>query len=194
MLGPIEADPLGAELPGALRVPRVVRVRPDLEPSLRVRPLEERLQVRLLAKIRIQRGDVAFVHLAAPAIDRDEVASVDHLDADPELARVVVNDDRLASGHARDAEPAGDDGRMAGRPAAGRQHALGIEDPVDVVWGCLDAHEDDGLLLATHRLRLVRIEDGVAGRGARRGVQAPREITALAPRDELRFVVELRQQ
>src|SRR5437660_5713653 len=107
VLGPVPADPFSAEYPGALRVARIVGVRPDLEATLLVRPPPEGLEVGLLLEIRIDRGDATFEDLPGAAVDGHEVAAMNHLPADPEKTLVVVDDDRFAAGDAGNPEAPG---------------------------------------------------------------------------------------
>src|SRR5438034_11722 len=155
--GPVQADPLGAESPGALRVARIVGVRPDLEATLFVRPPQERLKVGLLLEIRIDRGDAALEDLPGAAVNGHEIAAMDDLPPDPEKTLVVVDDDRLAAGDAGNPEAPGHDRGMARRAPSSRQDALRVQDPVDVVGRCFHPDEHDRfLLVAPHPLRFVR--------------------------------------
>src|SRR5436853_5975774 len=91
VLRPVQADPLRAELPGALRIPRIIRIGPHLEAPFFVRPPKERLQVRLLREVRINRRDSAFEHLPRATVDGYEIPATDDLLADAEPAPAAID-------------------------------------------------------------------------------------------------------
>ena len=100
---------------------------------------------------------------------------MDHLFADPELGLVVVDGDRLASCDARNAQPPRDHGRVARGSAPCGEDALRMQDAMDVIGGGLQADQDHRLLLvAAHRLGLVRIERRESRGRSRRCIQAVR--------------------
>ena len=75
------------------------------------------------------------------------------------------------------------------------EDALRRDQAVDVVRARLPAHEDDVLAVPAARLRGVRIEDGMAGRGAGRGGKTLRDDVVRRGRVEHRVqeVVDLRR-
>ncbi len=106
-----------------------------------------------------------------------------------------VDRERLAAGHAGLAHPARDDRGVRRHAAVGREDAARLDDPVDVVRRRLRADEDDGLARASLLLRAVGVENDLAGRGARRGVQPLRGDVVLGRRVDHRVqqLVELRR-
>ena len=109
------------------------------------------------------------------------------------LARVDL--EPFAAGDARLAHAARDDGRVRRHAAVRGEHALRLDQPVDVVGGRLPADEDDGLAGLAVLLGGVGVEDDLAARGAGRRVEPARgdlELGALVePRMEK--LVELRR-
>ena len=170
VLGPAEADPLGAELARAGRVGGRVAVRAHAQTAVPVGPAEDRLEV--LVELRRDELDRARVDIAGAAVDRDRVALVQLVAPDPGGA--VLEGQAFAAGDARLAHPAGDDRRMRGHAAVNRQNAGGGDHAVDVVGRRLVANEDDraGLRLLDGG---VGVEDDAAARRARARVQALRD-------------------
>ena len=111
------------------------------------------------------------------------------------VLRSQVDRQRLAAGDARLAHPARDDRRVGRHAPVRGEHALGLDQPVDVVGSRLPAHEDDRLAGPAALLGGVRVEDDLAGRRARRGVQARRDASTVARRVDHRMeqLVELRR-
>ena len=94
--------------------------------------------------------------VAGRAVDRDEVADLDDLAVDSDLALRLVDRDRLAADDARLAPAAGDDRRVAGLAAGGREDALGQVHAGHVLGAGLLAHQQDrvvGVLLMDARRR-----------------------------------------
>ena len=101
VLGPAQPDAFRAELEGPLRVPGIVRVRPHAEAPNLVRPPEQRLEIAVLAHVRVDRADRTAEHFAGRAVDRDRIARVHHLAVHAELPRVRIDADGLRAGDAR---------------------------------------------------------------------------------------------
>src|SRR5439155_10817645 len=116
---------------------RIIRIGPHLEAPFFVRPPKERLQVRLLREVRINRRDSAFEHLPRAAVDGDEIPAMDDLLADAELGRVVIDGDGLAPRHAWDPETPRDDGGMNGVTSPRGEYYLRMQDSVVVDEGCI---------------------------------------------------------
>ena len=173
VLGPAEADPLGAELARLGRVLGGVRVRAHLQPADPVRPLEDRREV--VVDLRRHERDGADDHLAGAAVDRDRVALVQLVAGQPRRLRAHVDVERLAAGDAGRPHPARDDRRVRGEPAVRGQDPRRLHHPVEVVRRRLPADEDDALARLAALLGRVGVEDDRAGGGARRRVQPLRD-------------------
>ncbi len=114
-------------------------------------------------------ADLADDHAAARAVDRDHVALVQLVAADPHRSRVGVDAQPLAAGDARLAHPARHDSCVRRHAAVRGEHALRPDHPVDVVRARLPADEDHRLAGLAVLLRRVGVEhDRAAGRTGRR--------------------------
>ena len=170
VLGAAEADPLGAELARADGVGGVVGVRADLEPSEAVGPAEDRLEV--VVQLRRHELDRTEVHRAAAAVDRDRIALVQLMPAEP--CDAVLERQPLAAGDAGLPHSPGDDRGVRGHAAVDGQDPVRRDHPVDVVRRRLVAHEDHRPCLRALDRR-VAVEDDPAGGGAGARVQALRD-------------------
>ena len=94
--------------------------------------------------------------------------------ADARDARLQVERERLAAGHARLAHPARDDRRVRGHAAVGGEDPLRRDHPVDVVGRRLPADEDHRPRRFAALDRGVGVEDDLAARRARARVEARR--------------------
>ncbi len=103
---------------------------------------------------------------------RDPVAFLERPALDGHRPLAVVDDERAAAGDADLAHLPGDQGRVGGHPAAGRQDALGGVHALDVLGRGLDAGQDDLLAPLRPGLGVRGVEDDAAGGGAGAGVQA----------------------
>ncbi len=181
VLGPAQADALRPEGSGTLGVARVVRVGPDLQAPDLIGPGQERGQVVLVLVARLDGGQLPGEDLAGGAVDADHVALVDGDLAGLHLAPGVVDLQRLGPGHAGQAHRARHHRRVAGGPAAGREHATGRQHAVHVVRAGLDAHQDHRVAGRLGLHRPIRVEDRLAGGRARRGVEALRQEAVRRP-------------
>ena len=86
MLGPCEADAFGAELARELALAGSVGVHPYPEAALFVGPRKQLDELLLLAKLGLDRGQLAGEHLTGGAVDRDLVALAHELAVDAHLA------------------------------------------------------------------------------------------------------------
>ena len=170
MLGPAEADALGAELARLGGVLGRVRVRVDAQPAELVGPLQDRLEV--VVDLRRDERDLAEHDTPRAAVDRDHVPLVQHVPGEVGRPRLHVDRQRLAARHARLAHPARDDRGVRRHPAVRGQHPLRVDEAVNVVGRRLPAHEDDGLARPPELLGAVRGEDDLPARCARGGVEA----------------------
>src|SRR4029079_6178899 len=111
--------------------------------------------------------------LARRAVDADPVAFLERQAALARTGalRAVVDDELRAPGDTWLADLAGDDGGKRGGAATRGQDPLGDGHPMEVMGRGLDPDEDDHLASADPLDRVVRVEDGPADGGARRGVQ-----------------------
>ena len=165
VLGAAQADPLGAELAGLDGVGGRVGVGADLEGPGLVRP---RHQLGEVARDRRVDGrDLADHDVAGGAVDGHEIADLDDLAIDVELALHLVDGDRVAADDAGLAPAAGDDRRVAGLAAGGREDALGQVHAGDVLGAGLLADQEDrlvGMLLVEGDGGLGRQDHLAAGR------------------------------
>ncbi len=204
VLGAAQADALGAEATGARGVLGVVGVGPHPQPAHAVgvghhpvHGLDQLVGVvgaRVHAALEVlhDRGrhdrDLAQVDLAGGAVDGDDVALLDDDAAGGgHPALLGVDLELLGAADAGLAHAARDDGRVRGLAAARGQDALGGDHAVEVVGVGLAADQDDLLARARPLHGGVRVEDGPADRGARRGGDAA------AQQLGLRLVVEARE-
>ena len=164
VLGPAEADPLGAELARLGRVLGRVGVRAHTQSADPVRPLEDRGEV--VVDLRRHERHRADDHLAGAAVDRDRVAVLQLVAGKAGRLGAHVDVERLAAGDAWRPHPARDDGGMRGEPAVGGQDPGRLDHPVEVVRGRLPADEDDALPRLAALLGGVGVEDDRAGGGA----------------------------
>ena len=74
VLGPAQADALGAVAPGLGGLLGLVGVRPDAHPADLVGPAEDRLELGLVLEPRLDRRQRAEVQLAGRAVEADPVA------------------------------------------------------------------------------------------------------------------------
>ncbi len=107
MLGPRQADALGAELPALGCVLGRVGVGPHLQAADAVRPSQDLNQVG--GKLRLDQRNLAEGDLAGVAVDRDDVALDHPVITHCELALVDVDLQRLGAADARLAGAPGDD-------------------------------------------------------------------------------------
>lgn len=127
------------------------------------------------------------VDLAGRAVDGDDVAFLDDLPADRHPTALGVDLEVLGAADTGLAHAAGDDGGVRRLAAARGEDALGGDHAVEVVGVGLAADQDD-LLARTRPLDGgVRVEDGLADRGARRGGDAAADLL------DLRVLVEARE-
>ena len=110
--------------------------------------------------------------LAGRAVDADPVALGEGDAVGLGRPLRIVDDQLVATGHARLADLSGDDRRVRRRAAAGGQDPLGDRHPVEVVRRGLDPDEDDALATTDPLDRRVGIEHGPPDRGAGRRVEA----------------------
>ena len=132
VLGAAEADALGAEPRGHLRVVREVGVGAHLQCAGSRRPSRGSCRTDRWASGCDQRHR-ADHHLAGRAVDRDHVALVARWHRSRERAGVDVDLELVRAAHRGRAHAAGDDRRVAHQAAARREDALGRDHPVEVV-------------------------------------------------------------
>ena len=174
VLGPAQADAVGAITPCLGGFLRLVGVRPDGHPGEPVGPVEDRLELRLVLEPGLDRRQRPDEDLAGRPVEADPVALLDLEAAEVRLGvlRLGVDVELGGAGNARLADLAGNDCRVGCRAATGRQDALGDRHAVEVVGRGLLADEDD-LLTATDPFDgIVGGEDGLSDGGTGRGVEA----------------------
>ena len=170
VLGPAQADPLGAELARLARVLGRVGVGAHAEPAVRVRPAEDAVEVGV--DLGLGERDVVGGHAAGRAVDRDQVALAQDRVADAQLARLEVDPQRGGAGDARLAHPARDERGVRGLAALGGEDPLRGEEAVHVVGLGERADEHHGTAALRPVDRVVRREDDLALGGAGRGGDA----------------------
>ena len=169
MLGPAEADALGAELARLRGVLRGVGVRAHAQAPNVVGPLEDRPEV--LVDRRRNEWDGTHDDSPCAAVDGDHVTGAEIVLADAHRARGDVDREVLAPCHARLTHPASDNGGMRGHAAAGRQDAGCTDEAVDVVRRGLQADEDHVFARSAALLGRIRVEHDRSRRRAGRCVQ-----------------------
>ena len=117
-------------------------------------------------------GTAPFEHLAGAAVDGDDVALAEGRAHRHQRAGLVVDAQRAGAADAGLAHAARHDRGVAGHAAARGQDAVRGMHAVDVLRAGLDAHQDHLPAERLQLLGLLRGEDDLAGRGARRGGQA----------------------
>mmetsp|Transcript_29085 Transcript_29085/g.81397 ORF Transcript_29085/g.81397 Transcript_29085/m.81397 type:complete len:750 (+) Transcript_29085:379-2628(+) len=144
-----EADAARPELAGGRCV--LGRVGVGLDPQ----PFEVLQQLEEAFKGAVHGGGLARHaaedHLARRAIDRDPVALLQGAPREGHLARTFADRHLRQAADAGLPPPSGDDGRVAGHPAAGREDALASVHPPHVVRAGLVAHQDHLLVLLAPR-------------------------------------------
>ena len=164
MLGAAEADTLGAQLAGLLRVGGSVGVRSDLQSSELVGPAHDSAEVA--ADGSGNGSDDTVVDIAGGAVDGDKVALAERLARELELLVLLVHLDVAASGDAALAHTAGDDRRVRGHTAADGEDTLGRLHTGDVLRGGLESDEDDLFAARFPRLGVVRREYDLTAGGS----------------------------
>ncbi len=114
MLGPAEADPLGAVAPGLGRLLGLVGVRPDAHPAELVGPAEDRLELGLILEAGLDRRQRSDEDLAGRAVESHPVALLDLEARDVRAGdlAIFVDVELSRAGDARLADLAGDDGSV----------------------------------------------------------------------------------
>ena len=213
VLGPAEADALGAERDGLGRLVGQVRVGADAELAELVRPFHQLgvllVDLRLLRLERFldqhlhdlarPRRRLAGEDFAGEAVEADPVAVLEHLVADADRALGVVDVESAAADDADLAHLPADQGRMAGGAAERGQNALGGLHAAQILRARLPADEDDpaiglALVLIDKGLGVLGMELDPARRRSRAGVDPLGEQLAFLDRDTLRFGIEDRLQ
>ena len=191
MLGAAEADPLRPELPGAAGVPRVVGVRPDLEPAELVGPSHEAREPGV-GDVRHGGREQSQVDGAERTVDRDRIPLLQDEFTDLRLPVLDIDLERLDSHDGRLAELARDERRVARPPPPARHDTLRGEHPVHIVGLRLGPDHDHVPALLRPRLRGVRVEGHRSDGGPRRDVQSLRDLfgTGAHLLGELRVEVE----
>ena len=176
VLGPAEADALGAEGERGPRVGRRLGIGADPHPPRLVGPLHQLAEVA--GELRLAHRDDPGEHLAGRAVDGDDVALLEDAAPGGHRARLVVDADRARAGDAGLAHAARHHRGVAGHAAAGGEDALGRVHAVDVLGAGLDADEDHLLSRLLRGLGFLGREDDLARGRARRGGQAARHDVA----------------
>ena len=122
VLGPAEADPLGAEFARGAGILRSLGVGAHRHAPDHVGPFHQDRE--LAGEFGLQHRDLAFHHLADGAVDGDDVAFLEHDAARTHCPALVVDADRAGAADAGLAHAARDHRRMRSHAAAGGQDAL----------------------------------------------------------------------
>jgi len=133
VLGSAQADALGAVLSCSLGVPRIVGVRPNLQPPNVVGPCQYLSELFLFRKVGSNRLDRALEDLSGGAVDADDLSLTDRLPGRGHLSFGYIDPKRLNPRYAGLPHAPRDHRRVAGRSTAGRQNAFGRDHPMHVV-------------------------------------------------------------
>ena len=164
MLGPGQADTLGAELSRGLSVERCFGVGANTHCAGLVGPVHQGSEVA--GEGRFDHRHHAHEHFAGRAIQRDCLPGADDFTGSGQGLRVVVNRNAARAGDAGPAHAARHDGRMAGHPASGGQDALGGMHAMNILGACLDAHQDHRFASGRAAFRLIGAKNNHATGGA----------------------------
>ena len=170
VLGPAQADALGAQLARLLRVLGRVGVGAHAEPAELVGPLEHALEV--LVDLGVDERDVLERHAALRAVDGDPVALGDLRPVDGDALLLEVDRERLRADHRRPAHAARHQRRVRSLAALGGEDPLGGVEAGHVVGLGERAHEDHVAAVLLGRHRVGGREHHLALRRPRRGVDA----------------------
>ena len=186
VLGPAQADPLGAELARPARVLGSVGVRADVQPAQLVGPGEHGPEV--LAHLGIDEQHVVGGDAARGSVDGHDVALAQHGSAvEAHLAGADVDLQLSGARDGRHAHATGHQRRVAGLPTLGRQDALRRVKAGDVVRLRRRSHEDDVASRRRGRHGVPREEHDRALGRARRGGDARGQHGELGARVERRM-------
>ncbi len=122
MLGAAQADPLGAEAAGDLRVMGRIRVGAHAERTYLIRPFHDGPEVP--GKLRIDRGHLAEHDVSGAAVEGDKVALFYRFVVCLEYPFLIINLKLAAAGHAAFAHAARDDRRVRRHAPPGREDPL----------------------------------------------------------------------
>ena len=139
------------------RVLRRVGVGHHLQPRHAVRPREQ--GDHFAGERRLHRRHFAGVDMAGAPVDGDDVALVERGLADDRIARLVVDDDLLATGNTGFAHAARHHRGVGCLAAAARQDSLRLEEAVDVFRLGFLAHQYDFFAGAAACLGGVGVEN-----------------------------------
>ncbi|OQA26342.1 MAG: hypothetical protein BWY58_01095 [Chloroflexi bacterium ADurb.Bin344] len=78
MLRPAQADSFGSECPGAARVPRIIRIRPNFQIGDFVSPTQKGVQIGHFIDVRNNHIHFSCIHLASCTIYRNPIAFMQH--------------------------------------------------------------------------------------------------------------------
>ena len=154
VLGAAEADALGAETHGGLRVGRRIGIGAHAEAAHLVGPADQRGEI--VGELRLDHVDAAGQHLAGRAVDGDEIAFLEALPAGAHGALGVVDAQRAGAGDAGLAHAARNHRGVRGHAAARGENAFGGVHAVDVFGRGFDPHQDDFLAVGLELARLRR--------------------------------------
>src|SRR5262245_7537596 len=194
VLGAAEPDALGAEGMGKFGLIGLIRVRAYPEPPERVGPRQQLLEPPIetrFAGVEAAVDDLEDLarlcrhlrdlHFTAEAVERDVVAFLHRLTADAESSSRLVDLQSAGADHRGFAHLASDDGGVRCHAAGRGEDALRHEHAVNVVGDGFSTDEYDLLALLRPLDGVIRGEDHLAARGARRRRQAGRRGRDLLP-------------
>ena len=168
MLGPAEPDSLRPKCSRLNRVARNIRIGANLHFSVRVRPLHEPLQFRIvrLGRNRIQ---LAFDYAPRSTVKGNPVTFPEDLAFYPHRARFFVDCDLLCPSHAALSHAAGYDRCVTSHASARSEDALGDFHAVNVFRSCLRPYQNHRILrrvVPRHLHGFIRGEDNLPDRRA----------------------------
>ena len=152
VLGAAEPDAFRSERTRLNRIARNVRIGADLHRAMRIGPIHELLQFRIVGA-GSRRAQLAFDHAAGRAVERNPVAFFEGLALHPHLASLLVDVDVACAGDAALAHAARHDRSVAGHAAARGENALRDFHAMNVFRRGFGAHQNHrGFLILVHSL------------------------------------------
>src|SRR3984885_14791024 len=139
MLGAAESNSLRPKRPRLYSVARNVCVRTNFHLAIRICPLHELLQLRIV-RGGIQRIQLSFDHTARGSVERDPVSLFERLPFHSHLARFFVDIDIACSRHATLAHAAGHDCGVTRHATSDRENSFRAFHPMNVFWSRLGAY------------------------------------------------------
>jgi hypothetical protein len=143
VLGPAQADALGAEATRGARIQRRLGIGAHAQPTHAVGPAHQGLEIA--RQFRLDHGHGAVQHLALRPVDGHDLAGPEGATARGKGPGLLVDVDFAGAGHAGASHAARHHRRVAGHAAARRDDAARRMHAVDVLRRGLLADQNDGV-------------------------------------------------